>query len=139
VVVLSILVINTIVSFGPIIFLKIGENKVGQYDALILPRHTRFDNNFDSFENIKGNYLNYTQVDRVTQDAYNLSPRKVFGSTFIYTEKQTGKISTNFFKESDHSLGSLVLIDTEREKEIGVGTNYPFDAMSQGECSISVE
>jgi hypothetical protein len=76
------------VSFGPIIFLKIGENKEGQYDALILPRFTRFDNNFDSFENIKGNYLNYTQVDLVTQDTYNLSPRKVFGSTFIYKEPQ---------------------------------------------------
>jgi len=36
-VVISILIINTVVAMGPIIFLKLAENKVGQYDAVFVP------------------------------------------------------------------------------------------------------
>jgi hypothetical protein len=36
-VVLSTLIINTVVSMGPIVFLRLAENKVGEYDAVFEP------------------------------------------------------------------------------------------------------
>ena len=30
----------------------------------------------------------------------------------------------------------LNIIDTDREADIGLGTEYPFEAMGQGECTV---
>jgi len=51
IVVLATLVINTVVTFGPIIFLKVGEAKVGQFDAVMVPKKVNF-NSWDSFQNV---------------------------------------------------------------------------------------
>ena len=34
-------------------------------------------------------------------------------------------------------MGSILLMDTEREKQIGLGPNYPFEKLAAGECIIS--
>jgi hypothetical protein len=57
--VLSTLIISTIVDFGPIIFLKLGETKQGQYDAVFYPTEENFKD-FESFTNENGVFLNYT-------------------------------------------------------------------------------
>ena len=49
-VVISTLVINTVISLGPIVFLQMAENKVGQYDAIFYPK--------DKSEK----FFNYTKV-----------------------------------------------------------------------------
>jgi hypothetical protein len=59
-------------------------------------------------------YFNYTQEVSLYQDDYNLSPRlelsytiasaSVFGSTYV----------------------TALMIDTEREAQIGVGTSWPY-------------
>jgi hypothetical protein len=59
IVVLSTLIISTIVDFGPIIFLKLGETKQGQYDAVFYPTEENFKD-FESFTNENGVFLNYT-------------------------------------------------------------------------------
>ena len=72
--VLSTLLIKTITAKGPIVFLKIGESTAGQYDAVIVSTQTSFDSleGFDS----DGHFLNYTQVQDLYQNKYNLAPRK---------------------------------------------------------------
>lgn len=74
IVVLSTLLIKTITAKGPIVFLKIGESTAGQYDAVIVSTQTSFDSleGFDS----DGHFLNYTQVQDLYQNKYNLAPRK---------------------------------------------------------------
>ena len=37
------------------------------------------------------------------------------------------------------STVDLIMLDTEREKEIGLGPEYPYDALADGECIISSE
>ena len=35
--------------------------------------------------------------------------------------------------------GTLILMDTDREKEIGLGPDYPFEPLKAGECIVSSE
>ena len=76
IVVLSTLLITTIVDFGPIIFLKLGEAKRGQFDAVFYPVEEDFED-WDSFENENGSFLNFTQfTDLYGNDTWSVSPRK---------------------------------------------------------------
>ena len=59
IVVLSTLLIKTITAKGPIVFLKIGESSSGQYDAVITPTNSYFED-FDDYSDTIGIYLNYT-------------------------------------------------------------------------------
>ena len=81
IVVLSTLLINTIIGFGPIIFLKMGETNIGQYDGIFLPIVNAYDD-LDSYENSNvttqssTEFLNFTQVSRNDSNGFNLAPRK---------------------------------------------------------------
>jgi hypothetical protein len=59
-VVLATLVINTVISLGPIIFLKLGEKSVGEYDGILLPNELAVKFEIESFENEAGVFVNYT-------------------------------------------------------------------------------
>ena len=59
-------------------------------------------------------------------DQYNLAPRKEFISR-IY----------NSMHSEGYSNGKVLLIDTERDKEIYLGTAYPFPKLGLGECLIN--
>ena len=81
VVVLSTLVINTVIDLGPIIFLKMGEQSVGQFDAIITPNEFTVGD-FGQFENSDANrFLNFSKAMEQAGN-YNLAPRKQWcGST----------------------------------------------------------
>ncbi len=77
IVVLSVLVVNSVITKGPVIFMKLSENIVGEFDGV-----------FQSFENIHltqawlprlrddGYYINYTQVSMLPDfSKHNLAPR----------------------------------------------------------------
>jgi len=49
-VVISTLILNTVIGFGPIIFLRISEEQVGQYDALFVPKGARYSA-IDTYQN----------------------------------------------------------------------------------------
>jgi hypothetical protein len=79
VVVLSILVVVSITKKGPIIFLRLSEKTVGEYDGIYSSSHENVSNLNEWIDN--GYYLNYTQVRGVTDGQYNLSPRMQFCGT----------------------------------------------------------
>ena len=58
----------------------------------------------------------------MTESEYNLAPRLVLSDSDI--------------EDSDYTA-SVVLMDTEREKTIGLGPEYPFEPLSAGECIVS--
>jgi len=39
--------------------------------------------------------------------------------------------------EGEYFATNLFLMDTERENEIGLGPEYPYDALGEGECIVS--
>ncbi len=77
IVVLSTLVVNTVVSKGPIIFMKLAQQDSGEIDCVYTPTSERRDNSNNLF--LDGWSLNYTQA-QLTMEANNveayLSPRQ---------------------------------------------------------------
>jgi hypothetical protein len=65
--------------------------------------------------------LNYTHIQDLYPDL-NISPRSKYCDSRI-----------------DNVLGDLCVvgIDSVREREIGVGTSWPFGTLSEGSCLIS--
>jgi hypothetical protein len=60
--VLATLVINTIIGLGPIIFVKLGEKNVGEYDAILIPNDMADKFEINSFNNDQGMFVNYTHT-----------------------------------------------------------------------------
>ena len=58
----------------------------------------------------------------LTDEEYNLAPRMVFTDTEIADSTYTA---------------TVILMDTERESDIGLGPDYPFDPLGAGECIVS--
>mmetsp|Transcript_1214 Transcript_1214/g.1859 ORF Transcript_1214/g.1859 Transcript_1214/m.1859 type:complete len:198 (-) Transcript_1214:1127-1720(-) len=137
VVVLSVLAVVTITALGPIIFLRINEKQTGEVDAIFSNRITSIAN-FPTYSD-QGNYLNYTAVkERIAEvniDA-NLSPRLQFcGSKMSYTVPNKRGSGTKV-----ESFSSCIgAIDTAREKEISIGTDYPFKPLGPGECLVPID
>ena len=76
IVVLSILIVVSITRLGPIIFLRLSEKTVGEYDGIISSRHKTV-NDFGSWdENYYAiNYVKVKQLIKQNNKDYNLSPR----------------------------------------------------------------
>lgn len=118
---LSILIVVSITQKGPIIFLRLSEKSKGAYDGIISSSSQDGEDFDDYYDN--GWYLNYTQVQTVTNDEYNLSPRLQFCTAY--------NLDTGVYK----SL-CVMLMDTDRETEIGLGSDYPYEPLAAGECLI---
>lgn len=93
IVVLATLVVNTIVDRGPVIFLRLSEGEVGEIDGFIMP------------EDISAtSYLNYTRVEELYPEKYNISPRKEFLSVGVLSQsKVSATIKNNGLGEPDRA------------------------------------
>lgn len=161
-VVWSALVINTIVDQGPIIFLKLAEGMNGQYDGILY-----VDKEFDGLDSYQssGVFANYSHIQDVTSQKYNLSPRKQFcglsvGSEYgkmnqLYDDEYMQRYERSFYtstdgktrlpprsevykKDRDYSMtGCVMFMDTQRERDIDLGSKYTYDPMNEGECLVS--
>ena len=106
--VLSVIVVNSIIAKGPLVFLSLGQQLNGSYDAILSPVFTGSlswggtdSNNFDMF--------NYTHINELYDEDLYLSPRHAF---FADASNSTGP-----FEKGIH----LVFLDTERENQINIG------------------
>jgi len=59
IVVLSAIIVNTVISKGPIIFLKLAEGTTGEIDAIVTPTQVPLTS-FNTYNNFDGIFLNYT-------------------------------------------------------------------------------
>jgi hypothetical protein len=107
--------------------------------------------------------MNFSRIDAAV-DGYRLSPRKVWDSVTITSDKQaaydeeftqmkeahyqmnadsvtlpkrTEMYRRNMVDLSSAKTGSLLLIDTQRERDINLAMGYKFDPLKEGECIIS--
>ena len=127
VVVWAILVVNTITAMGPLAFLSLAQNQEGQIDAIISVGESAVYSRKDygTYES-KGSYLNYTEINQLYGDVDNYAPRKLFYNSRLYTNPPV-----------DYETITLTLLMTEREKEIELGTAWPFPPLQKGECIIA--
>ena len=120
------LVANTLIAQGPVFFLYFVESKVGQYDALFTPgvQYWWFGK-FDYGWGDEPRSFNYTKIRDEFGDRFNVAPR---GHRGAYARNMDS---------SWHREKVLVLIDTDRENQIGLGIDYPFEPMNAGECIVA--
>jgi len=126
-VVLSVLVVNSITKKGPIIFLWLSEKSVGQYDAVFSNRHELCEDFNSWYDN--GYYIDFQTVKTVMADNkkdYNLSPRLQFCDAIVVYPSSPTTPANN----------CLMLMDTQREKNIGMAPDYPFEPLAPGECNV---
>lgn len=83
---LSVLVVVTITTLGPIIFLKLNQKHTGEIDAIFSNRLQKVTNFYGYSDT--GGYLNYTEATQILHDGgieANLAPRLQFcGSKVQY-------------------------------------------------------
>lgn len=128
-VVWSILVVESITRLGPIIFLKLAEKTTGQYDAAYSYGFGYESEGFLDYDQTDGNngtFIDYAaataQLQKAGIDA-NIAPRRQFTESYLHDGTTYLTVNVGW-------------IDTEKEKAIGIGEDYPFDAMKAGECLI---
>jgi len=68
-------------------------------------------------------FINYTRVEELFGDTYNLSPR--FHVCDLDTSYGGAKSAC------------LMALDFEREIEIKLASNFPFKSLAKGECLVS--
>ena len=78
------LVLNSILEIGPVIFLRWTEWYHGELDGFIVPSG-RLQDSGHTYET----FLNYSKIEGLYKDTYNLSPVKVVVSSTI-AELQSG-------------------------------------------------
>ena len=77
IVVLSILLVDTIVTMGPLIFLGLGQKSNGEIDAVFSPPNPGIYSTGDTEDFwANGTYLNWTQISTLNQEQHNLAPRR---------------------------------------------------------------
>ena len=77
---LSVIIVNSIIAKGPLVFLSLGEQLNGSYDAVLGSEYRGTDMADWSHSESNNNWnLNYTQIQELYGDDLNLSPRMVFG------------------------------------------------------------
>ena len=131
VVVFSILVVNSIVQMGPLVFVTQSEKQTGQIDAIFSTAQNGIYTTSDylGYHDTEGAYINYTQVTELYGfQQFGFAPRKQFYQTYFNNPRLSGR-----------TLGRLTLIQTEREKEIGLGTGYPYGKLKKGQCLVNSE
>jgi hypothetical protein len=150
------------VNKGPIIFLKLAEGEEGQYDGIVYP--TKDFDGLDSFDNTEGIFINYTRVQEVVGDKYNLVPRKQFCGARVgsdlpsqmrerYDDEYLQELESDYMRIDEKTTlptaeeiasvsrsykyqSCLMFFDTLMERKIDLGNRYTFDPMTQGECLV---
>eukprot|EP00003_Mantamonas_plastica_P015601 TRINITY_DN2635_c0_g2_i3.p1 TRINITY_DN2635_c0_g2~~TRINITY_DN2635_c0_g2_i3.p1 ORF type:complete len:1218 (-),score=362.13 TRINITY_DN2635_c0_g2_i3:46-3648(-) len=118
-VVFFITVLSNAIAKSPFIFIKLSENEVGEYDMLMLPQ---VNNQSQAF------FLNSTDIERrlsSVPEVKGVAPRWVL----------QGKISN---PQSGKATSCVVLvIDSEKEKKIGLGRGWTRRPLGEQESYIS--
>lgn len=126
------LVANSVVSQGPIIFLLVAENNVGEQDYVVTALPTKVSSSEISLDKYFYRFINYTQiisnsVDQVPEIELLSSPRIL----------RPAKIKE--CKSCADSDATIYFIDTEKEKNMKLGRAYSTDSnhmSSSDECVI---
>ena len=143
---------QSIIDNAPLIFLKTAEGAAAERDILLHPSYT--DGEADFY--IKENFLNFSRIQEILAPDYNdwMTPRREISDQIV--SAPNAKLNCQNFSEykiedyqnnpdllqkfnranCKHFSTILRVIDSDTEKRIGLGRDYPFGSMSQKECIL---
>ena len=123
------LVAKTVVSQGALIFLMLGEKDSGEIDFYIQPRPLTRNNIYSSLDDYHrdNSFINFTKYGE-TMSSYSSEKEANPFNTSAMRTYYNGRTYSNFIY--------LMLIDTEREKDIELGRSYPYGKLKEGECLV---
>ena len=127
------LVAKTVVSQGSLIFLMLGERDSGEIDFYINPITTTRNSSLSKVEDFyKDNaFFNFTKYKEIMKESEKEENDEDFKNPF-----DTSVVRTYYDGFSKYDSLYLMLIDTEKEKEIELGRSYPFGKLKEGECLV---
>ena len=111
------LVAKSIIMEGSLLFLLLGERDSGEIDFAIQPS----SNN---------EFLNYSNFEVIMKEA-NIEEEKNKSNPYDNSAARTYYNGYSTYNEL-----YLILIDTEKEKEIELGRTYPYNKLKEGECLV---
>lgn len=124
------LVAKSIIRQGTLIFLIIAEKNSGEMDFYLTPKvNTRNSSLLKIEDYYRDNaFINFTKYEEVMKKEDNEEKKS--------NPFDTSTIRTYFEGYSTYNELYLMLIDTEREKEIELGRSYPYNKLKEGECLV---
>ena len=131
------LVAKTIVNQGSLIFLMLGEKDSGEIDFYIntiVSQRNRTITTIDDYY-IDNTFINFTKFGEIMkkskkeeeEDDDDDDNKNPFDTSVVRTYY-------NGFYPNNRLY--LMLIDTEREKDIELGRSYPYNKLKKGECLV---
>ena len=123
------LVLKTVVSQGALIFLMLGEKDSGEMDFYIHPTPLIRNSSYQSLDDYHRDnaFINFTKYGELMSSSNSKKEENPFDTSTIRTYLNGISSSKAIY---------LMLIDTEREKEIELGRSYPYGKLSEGECLV---
>ena len=123
------LVAKAVVGQGALIFLMLGEKDSGEMDFYLtstpLSRNTSY-NSLDDYH-IDNAFFNFTKYGEIMTSENSKKEPNPFNTSTMRTYINGRGSNKNIY---------LMLIDTEREREIELGRGYPFGKLGEGECLV---
>ena len=123
------LVAKAIVSQGALIFLMIGEKDSGEIDFYLTPTTITRNTSYTSLDDYHRDnaFINFTKYGQIMSSENS--------------KKEPNPFSTSTMRTYLDGIGNnkriyLLLIDTDREREIELGRAYPYKKLNEGECLV---
>ena len=123
------LVAKTVISQGSLIFLMLGERESGEIDFYITPSMTTRNSSFSKIDDYHIDYafINFTKYEEIMKDKKNKDKENPF---------DLSSVRTYYNGYSPYNRLYLMLIDTDKEREIELGRSYPYKKLKKGECLV---
>ena len=123
------LVAKAIVGQGSLIFLMLGEKDSGEIDFYLLPTTLTRNTSYASLDDYHRDnaFINFTKYGQI-MSSYN---KKKEPNPF-----NTSTMRTYLNGISSNKVIYLMLIDTNRERDIELGRAYPYEKLNEGECLV---
>ena len=123
------LVAKAIVSQGALIFLMLGEKDSGEIDFYLSPTPLTRNSSYETLDDYHRDnaFINFTKYGELMSS----DNRK----------KEPNPLNTSTMRTYINGVGSnkriyLLLIDTNRERDIELGRAYPYEKLNEGECLV---
>ena len=129
------LVAKTIVSQGSLIFLMLGEKDSGEIDFYINPLVSLRNGTITKLDDYyKDNtFINFTKYEEIMKKSKKEEEEEDEDDKNPF---DTSVVRTYYEGYSPYYQLYLMLIDTEREKDIELGRSYPYNKLKKGECLV---
>lgn len=143
---------QSIIDNAPLIFLKTAEGGSAERDIVITPFSSKGSPPYYIAENL----LNFTKIQSILTPEFNewMSPRLEISQKIVTSPnikqycEQFHNFTINDYKTQLNILKNFIqanckyysttirVIDTDLERKMGLGRDYPYDALDEGECII---